>query len=204
MVDGKNVGTKSSYTFSNITADHTIAVSFAPDSYTISASAGGNGGISPAGTTTIAYGQSQAYTFTPDAGYHIVKVVVDGQAANTDSSYKFSNVSANHTISVQFEINTYTVDVNASPNGTIAPSGKITVKHGASLTLKLTPDTGYHVDSIIIDGKSMGAMQSYTLNNVTSNYSITAKFEIMNASEPVIEFGELKIDHQWTRVLLLF
>jgi hypothetical protein len=201
MVDGKSVGTVSSYTFSNITADHTIAVSFAPDTYTISASAGSNGSISPAGTTTIAYGQSQTYTFTPDAGYHIVKVVVDGQAANTDSIYKFSNVSTNHTISVQFGINTYTVEVNASPNGTIAPSGKITVEHGASLTLKLTPDTGYHVDDVIIDGKSMGTMQSYTLNNVTSNHSITAKFGIMNASEPVIEFGELKIDHQWTRVL---
>ena len=201
MVDGKNKGTVSSYTFSNITADHTIAVSFAPDSYTISASTGGNGGISPLGTTTIAYGQSQTYTFTPDPGYHIAKVVVDGQVTNAGSNYKFSNVSANRTIAVQFGINTYTVEVNASPNGTIAPSGKITVEHGKSLTLKLTPDTGYHVDNFIIDGKSMGAVQSYTLNSVTSNHSITAKFGIMNASEPVIEFGELKIDHHWTRVL---
>jgi uncharacterized protein (TIGR02145 family) len=74
-------------------------------SYTITASAGANGTISPSGSVSVTKGGSQTFTFAPNSGYVIDKVLVDGTSnasAVSAGSYTFSNVSANHTISVSF------------------------------------------------------------------------------------------------------
>lgn len=73
--------------------------------YSLSASAGSNGSISPAGVTAVPQGASQGFTFTPAGGYVIADVLVDGVSnpgAVAAGSYTFSNVTANHTISVSF------------------------------------------------------------------------------------------------------
>jgi len=71
----------------------------------IVASAGNGGSISPDGTTNVNCGNSQTYHFTPDTGYEINEVLVDGianSAAKENGSYTFSNVTGNHSISVTF------------------------------------------------------------------------------------------------------
>lgn len=70
--------------------------------YTIFASAGANGTISPLGTTTLASGSNQTYTITATSGYAIANVLVDGSSVGATSSYVFTNVLANHTISATF------------------------------------------------------------------------------------------------------
>ena len=65
LVDGGSVGAVASYTFTNVQANHTIAASFAIDTYTITATAGPNGAISPAGAVAVNYGADQAFTITP-------------------------------------------------------------------------------------------------------------------------------------------
>src|SRR5207249_4809440 len=81
LVDGASVGAVTSYSFAAVAANHTIAASFAIDTYTLSASAGSNGSIAPNGTTTLNYGASQTFTITPDAHYHVANVLVDGASA---------------------------------------------------------------------------------------------------------------------------
>lgn len=70
--------------------------------FEIEASAGGNGSISPSGTQTVAKGGSKTFTFTPDEGYTVGNVTVDGVSMGRCSSYTFTNVQADHTISVTF------------------------------------------------------------------------------------------------------
>ena len=60
LVDGASVGAVTSYTFNNVTANHTIAASFAINTYTITASAGANGSISPNGAVTVNHGANQS------------------------------------------------------------------------------------------------------------------------------------------------
>ena len=72
---------------------------------TITASAGNGGSISPSGTVTVNYGGSQSFTITPDANYTVGNVVVDGVNAGSVTSYAFTNVNGNHTISVSFTQN---------------------------------------------------------------------------------------------------
>ena len=78
--------------------------------YTIKASSGANGTISPNGSVTVTAGADKTFTMTANAGYHISDVTVDGVSKGAVSSYTFENVQANHTISVTFDRNTTTRD----------------------------------------------------------------------------------------------
>ena len=105
-VDGASMGALNSYTFTNVTANHTIQASFAATlpapAYTISASAGTGGTITPSGNVTVSQSGSQLFSIVPTAGYSIAGVTVDGASVGALSSYTFSNVTANHTIQASF------------------------------------------------------------------------------------------------------
>jgi hypothetical protein len=105
VVDGQSAGVQQQYTFSNVTANHTIEALFdviAPQEYIITASAGLNGSISPAGAVSVESGDSQAFTITADPGYQIADVAVDGQFVGVLPQYTFNDVNQDHTIEASF------------------------------------------------------------------------------------------------------
>ncbi|HEY6874468.1 MAG TPA: hypothetical protein VI298_17250 [Geobacteraceae bacterium] len=175
-VDGVSQGPITSYTFSNVTANHMVVASFAINTYTITATAGSNGTVTPP-TVTANYGDNQTFTITPNAGYHVADVTVDGASQGAIASYTFTNITANHTIAATFAINTYTITAAAGSGGTVTPA-TATVNYGSSQTFTITPNTGYHVADVTVDGISQGATTSYTFPNVTANHAIAASFAI--------------------------
>jgi len=68
----------------------------------IIASAGAGGSIAPSGTVTVSYGSNQSFTITPNRGYKIINVTVDGVSIGPVNNYLFGNVMANHTIKASF------------------------------------------------------------------------------------------------------
>ncbi|MBI4811693.1 MAG: hypothetical protein HY800_09700, partial [Ignavibacteriales bacterium] len=176
IVDGSSVGRPTSYTFNNVTVNHTISVSFAIDTLTITSTAGSNGAITPPGTIKLTYGFSQTFIISPEIGYHILDVVVDGSSVGAVPSYTFSNIKTNHSISASFAINTYTITAAAGANGTISPSGLIPINHGSNQTFSIRPNTGYHIDSVKVDNIYVGTDTIYTFTNVTTDHTITATF----------------------------
>jgi len=174
VVDGLNQGAITGYTFNNVLANHTIAAYFSINTYTIAATAGPNGGIAPAGITTVNFGAGQSYTIIPNTGYHIDSVLVDGVNQGVITNYTFTNVAANHTIAAYFSINAYTIVAGVSGNGTITPSGNVPVNHGANQLFVITPSFYHHVDSVYVDGVNIGSTTVYTFSNVVTNHSITA------------------------------
>ena len=189
LVDGVNnpaAVASGSYTFEEVTENHTIVVSFAINDYTITASVeGGNGAITPNGTVSVAHGTNQTFTFTPNTGYHIATVLVDGinvPAAVASGSYTFEEVTENHTIVVSFAINDYTITASvAGGNGSITPSGEVNVAHGANQIFTFTPNTGYHIERVLVDGINVPAAVtsgSYTFEEVTENHTIVVSFAI--------------------------
>jgi len=182
-VDGQSVGAVSTYTFENVEADHTIAATFSALQFTITATAGANGTITPAGVQTVNYGSTPTFTVAANPGYEIDYVLVDGQnVALTNSAYTFAAVTANHEIFAAFKMKTYTITVTDPANGTITPNGIITVNHGATPTFTVTPATGYNVTAITVNGTNviasaqatvMGAY-TYTFPAVTANRTLTA------------------------------
>jgi hypothetical protein len=182
-VDGVSVGTVTTYTFSNVTAVHSLSATFALDavgSYTISATAGSNGAITPSGSTIVSLGKNQSYTITPNGGYYVESVVVDGVtvASNIPSggySYTFSNVNANHTISATFAVRYFHVTASANTGGSISPADVWSL-YNASQTITITPDSGYSISDVTVDGASVGAVSSYTLSNISADHIISAMF----------------------------
>ena len=180
-VDGASVGAVSSYTFTALTADHTIAATFAAAQFSIVATAGNGGTITPAGTTNMAYNGNQTYTISANAGYHVSDVFVDGASVGAVTSYSFTGVTANHTIYAAFEANEYTVTVNQPANGSITP-GTTTVLFGATPSFVITPNMGYNVTAISVNGSnvnlsnvpSVNGVYTYTFAAVNANQTITA------------------------------
>ena len=76
--------------------------SFTIDRWTITASAGANGVIAPSGAVAVVEGANQAFTIAPNSGFSVASVVVDGASVGAVTSYTFTNVAANHTISATF------------------------------------------------------------------------------------------------------
>ncbi len=155
--------------------DMTISVSSAPTAYTITASAGSNGSISPSGAVSVNSGSNQSFAITPATGYHVAGVLVDGSSVGAVSNYTFNNVTTTHTISATFAINTYTLTYTAGANGTLTGTASQTVNYNTSGTaVTAVANTGYHFVSWS-DGKTANPR---TDSSVTANVAVTANFAI--------------------------
>jgi hypothetical protein len=177
-VDDAPMGAMGSYSFANIDADHSIHAEFAVDTYAVTAECGADGSLSPSGTTIVAHGESLTFQITPNNHHEVADVVVNGVSLGAVSSYTFASVEHNSTISASFKADNHNVTASASANGTISPAGSTSVVCGQSATYTITPDAHYHVSDVQIDGASVGAVTTYTFNNIQDNRTISASFAI--------------------------
>ena len=76
----------------------------------------------------------------------------------------------------------YTIKATAGTNGSISPSGWTSVRDGWDQTFTITPDKGYAVAKVLVDGKSVGSVKSYTFKNVTKDHTIEAIFMKSNGN----------------------
>lgn len=72
--------------------------------------------------------------------------------------------------------NTYAITASAGSHGSISPSGDVTVNQGSNKLFTITPDTGYQIDDVLVDGSSVGSVSSYTFTNITEDHTIFAIF----------------------------
>ena len=150
-------------------------------SYTITASAGANGSISPAGAVSVVQGYNQTFTATANLGYIVTNIMVDGvwmgSGAAPSVSYTFTNVNANHTISAAFgSLPPQTITASAAAGGTISPSGSVVVTAGYNQTFVMTPNYGYAVSNVVVDSVSQGEVYSYTFTGVVAPHTISVTF----------------------------
>jgi hypothetical protein len=153
---------------STVTANNEI------DSNIITATAGTGGTISPSGSIEVNYRASQRFIISPDKGYRVAEVLVDGISVGAVPSYTLSDVVDNHAISASFAIDSSTITITAiaDSGGTITPSGFVKVNEGADQTFTITTDSGYYVENVVVDGRSQGAITSYTFTNASANHTI--------------------------------
>jgi hypothetical protein len=232
-------------------ANSSVSAAFSIKTYTITATAGAGGSISPQGAVSVNYGGSQSFAITPNSGYQVADVKVDGVSVGAVTSYPFANVTANRTIaatftanptytltvsktgtgsgtvtnsptgstfnagtvvtltaapaasstfagwsgactgtsptctvtmnvntsvSAAFSIKTYTITATAGAGGSISPQGAVSVNYGGSQSFAITPNSGYQVADVKVDGVSVGAVTSFLFGAVMSGHSINAAF----------------------------
>ena len=189
LVDGVSQGAITTYTFTNVTATHTISATFAPvvvGTYTITASAGANGTVSPNGVTTVASGGSQSYTITANSCYQISDVLVDGVSQGAIATYAFTNVTANHTISASFSIDPSGQSTAATSATTDAANNNICNGNTVNLTANRgTLGTGamWTWYSGSCGGTFVGTGSSISVNpNSTRSYFVRAEGACGNSS----------------------
>ena len=198
------------YTFVNVTADHTINATFELiPTYTITATAGEGGTISPS-EVTVEEGEDAEFTITANEGYRILSVIVDAETGNesnvtsnlVEGVFTFVYVIANHTIDATFEeIPTYTITATAGENGTITPE-EVTVEEGENAEFTITPAEGYRIAAVVVDAETENETDVtenvvagdeaffYTFRNVTANHTINATFELIPTYTITVNAGE--------------
>jgi hypothetical protein len=178
LVDDDEVDSTEAYTFDAVDGDHTVRVVFAINYYAIEAAGGPNGTVLPDDTVLVAYGGTQTFRIIPDTGYAVDSLVVDGVVRVPDTVWTFSGVTADHTLLAVFGELSYTITASAGPHGSIAPQELLRVEYGGSASFDITPDEGYHIDSVLVDGITMGDTSSWTFNDCSANHSIRAVFAV--------------------------
>ena len=138
---------------------------------------GEHGTVTP-GTADYESGTEVTLTVTPDSGYRVKSVTLDGKAVTlTNGKYTFK-VTANCTFEAEFEeipADRYTVTVKCGEHGTVTP-GTADYESGTEVTLTVTPDSGYRVKSVTLDGKAVTLTNGKYTFKVTANCTFEAEF----------------------------
>jgi len=120
------------------------ATDFTIDRWTITASAGTGGSITPSGPVTVPAGGSQAFSIAPATGYHVLSLTVDGGPVTPDTTYSFTNVTADHSIAAAFSADQFPVTVNTVGGGTVIKVPDLpSYSYGASLLAAAAPGAGW-------------------------------------------------------------
>ncbi len=169
-----------------VTQDITLYAKWTIITYTITASAGTGGSISPLGNVVVNYGASQTFTITPDAGYMISKIIVDGKAVYVSQTYKatytFKNVKSNHTIRAEFVKKPKPMFEVTAKVEVIVGSAKVTPKvqtvpSGSPAKVTINPEAGYHITEFKDNGKIIPLSSLIKNPNGTYTYKIDAVYE---------------------------
>jgi len=204
-VDTVSVGAVGSYTFFTVLADHSIEAFFGLQTFTVSASAGPNGSITPAGDSIVGYGNSVDYTITPDPGYFISDVLVDTVSVGSVGNYSFTTVTSDHTIEASFAPE-YTLDISVVGGGTVMKNPDQASYHpGVNVQLTAAPaDANWYFSHWECD--TSGSANPLTIS-MNGNKTITAVFarvvgQFVPQGGKIVGTGSVGVASQGTSVAI--
>ncbi len=196
------------YTIDAISGNTSIEIEFEAIMHTLSISSTGNGIVSYNGndirsgskTFKVMDGSSASITITPDVDNRLKRVVLNGQNVTSDISdgqLTLSNITGNNALEVEFEaIPSYELNITASGSGSLYYGGKtirnqsreFMVKEGSVVTITVTPDNGYRVGNIRMNGQDITAQLagSQLSVTVTTGTSVEVIFEAI----PIVTFTQ--------------
>jgi len=174
---GANVG--------SVQYSYTMAPNVEPD-FTITASAGSHGSISPSGAVGVMAAADQNFTITPSTGYEVAEVIVDGGSVGPMPSFNFPNVSSNHTISATFAA--------TAASGEVAVDGAVSSGSGAAnaTSVGFSHTTGSGADRLLLVGVSWNSNNSeqnvssvvFSSNGGASTLPLTLVFDQQSSGNP--------------------
>ena len=147
--------------------------------YNVTTSSDSNGSITA--SAEVDENDDFEVTFTPNTGYEIDKVLVNSVDATNDvtnSKLTINNITADTTVSVTYKMIRFDVSTTSGTNGTI--TGGSTVNYNADYTITLTPDTGYEIDTLSVNGvdvKSSVTDNKLVLENILEDKVVKVTYK---------------------------
>ena len=145
--------------------DYTVSAMFGEDALT--------------GDIKLAYVDANGTEITPDTT-KVGKVIIRASGLTAPNG-NYTVVFVDGTLTID-ERPVYTIKATAGIHGSITPSGDVDVLHGGSQTFTIAANRGYAISNVKIDGVSIGAVKSYTFENVTGNHTIEVTFMKANGN----------------------
>ncbi len=140
----------------------------------------GNGGTATEGKTVNA-GESMTVKATPKDGWRFVEWKENDKTVSSNQEFTLENITGDRNLTAVFEKEppkTYTVTASvSSAGGIITPTGASPVPVGSWIGYAITPDRGYRVRMVYVDGAAVGAATSYNFTDVHGDHTISAEFE---------------------------
>lgn len=149
------------------------------------------------GGTTVCNGTPTVLTETPTGAVSTYQWLLNGAPVGINSSTFSATLPGTYTVAIAsgfgckdtsapliVTLPAYIITATAGANGTISPSGAVSVNCGDNQTFTITPNPGYAILDVLVDGVSQGAIGTYTFTNVTAIHSISATFFITGCATP--------------------
>lgn len=151
--------------------------------YTVFASAGPGGRVSPSGEITVPKGQTRIFDFIANDGYFMDSLIIDTVCKKAPSGtngiiYNFSaDDTSHHTIRATFrKKEVYKISASANEYGSISPSGDISVIEGQNKTFTTTANEFCSLQKYVVDKKDVNPSSSYTFSEIDTTHTIDAVF----------------------------
>lgn len=159
-----------------ITSDCSVQASFSLNSYTVSATTGPGGSISPS-SAIVGHGATASFVLTPQTGFSIASVSgCDGSLSG--NTYTTSEITSSCSLQASFSQNSYMVTAIANQGGQITP-GSLNVLHDQTVQFSVIPDDNYHIVEVTGCGGSLTG-ETYTTAAITATCAINANFAFVS------------------------
>ena len=163
------------YTFEDVKEDHEIKVVYKKEVFVVETEVV-NGGITEGGN--VEWGEDYAVEFSPNEGYELAEVLVDGISVEAEDSFDFLDVKGNHKIKVIYKKKKYIVETGVV-NGEITEGRE--VEYGEDYLAKFLPNEGYGLVGIMVDGETVGILggeESWAFRDIRENHEIFVRYQI--------------------------
>ncbi|MBO5394784.1 MAG: InlB B-repeat-containing protein, partial [Clostridia bacterium] len=175
-VNGQYIDIKEMFTLRNITENTTIEIEFMKMYFTITATSGANGSITP--SAAVKLGQQKRFDFIPNEGYKVKDVKVDNVSIGAVGQYTFVNVDSDHTISVEFEIQTFNVTVTSDGKGSLNTEQSLeNVAYGENITFTISIAEEWELYKLYVNGESVDVENNILTIRVDKDTTIQAIFK---------------------------
>ena len=188
-LNGNQVSTDSRFQPTNITSDCTYVANFKMNTCTVRVSRNINYGGNVSGDVSVSYGGKVTVTATPNPGYKFDGWVENNKTVSTSTSYTINNVKENHSLTACFSPTKYTVNIDTNPSGIGTVTGQGSYDAGSNVTVKATGNNGYEFSCWMLNGNVVSQDPNYTINNIKSDYRLTAYFRVPDAKTYNITAG---------------
>ncbi|MCR5627643.1 MAG: InlB B-repeat-containing protein, partial [Lachnospiraceae bacterium] len=178
--DGKKISDKAEYTIKNVKRDYKLMAVFKSSDYTVNVSAYPKDGGKVSGGGDYLEGDDVTLKAEKAKGYNFKGWSINNKIVSTSDKYKIKDLDRDISVTAVFEkdgVKTYTINSGlANKGGVISPSGKLTVEEGGVVTYIITPDNGYKIYAVAVDGKQVGPVNTYTFSSIKGNHEIAVAF----------------------------